>query len=235
MDRLALRLELHAELPSTQDRARALVAAGADAHGVVVRAEAQSAGRGRRERDWASPPGGSYQTLIVREPEGAPAPRALTVLVGVALAEAFGRYGAAVRVKWPNDLFLGGRKLGGVLAERHRGHLLLGVGVNVANEVPDGAAALRGWDPEGVGMIVLEGLQDALGDLAGRRRELVARHGRVDALAGARVRVREGGELLEGAAAGVTEEGCLRVRLAPGRVVRCCAGRIEAWSPPDAP
>lgn len=225
---LSLRLERHALLPSTQDRARELVDAGGDAHGRVVRADAQSAGRGQRARDWTSAPGGSYQTLVAREPDGSPAPRSLAVAVGVAVAETFGRYGAGVRVKWPNDLWLGGRKLGGVLVERHRGHLLLGVGVNVANPVPDGAAALRGWDVDAVSMIVLEGLQEALARLDENAVEadLPARHARVDALAGATVRVRDGETLLEGHAAGVTTDGCLRVRVAPGRVVRSCAGRI---------
>ena len=57
--------------------------------------------------------------------------------LAVGLAETFPTYGARVGIKWPNDILYKGRKLGGILAEHARGHLLVGVGVNVNNRVPE--------------------------------------------------------------------------------------------------
>ena len=92
--------------------------------GAVVIADAQTAGRGRRGRDWFSPAGsGLYISVVLapgqsRHDGGARATRLVTLAAGVALAEAIGAAtGLAVDVKWPNDLYLARRKLAGILAE----------------------------------------------------------------------------------------------------------------------
>ncbi|MBI5575031.1 MAG: biotin--[acetyl-CoA-carboxylase] ligase [Deltaproteobacteria bacterium] len=129
---------------STTDstNSRALDLAGKDApHGTVVCADAQTAGRGRLGRKWESPPGTNlYLSLLLRPPvEPAHAP-CLTLVTAVALAMAVEEAASlAAELKWPNDLYLEGRKAAGILAEttaepdRLR-HVVIGVGLNVNAE-----------------------------------------------------------------------------------------------------
>jgi BirA family biotin operon repressor/biotin-[acetyl-CoA-carboxylase] ligase len=133
----------HASVPSTMDVAAALAADGA-AHGVVVAAEEQTAGRGRRGSTWSSPPGaGLYFSLIARPSAFAkasasatatadrsadkqvPTPKSqaptlslLTLAAGVGVREGIAAAsGLSADLKWPNDVMVGRRKLAGILAE----------------------------------------------------------------------------------------------------------------------
>ncbi len=125
------------EVDSTNREARRLAAQGA-AHGTLVLADAQRAGRGRRGRGWISPAGeGIFMTLILR-PEGAPARMAkLSLATALAAARAIGEEtGLDARIKWPNDIVIGGRKVCGILLEMDAGDgcvrsVVAGVGINV--------------------------------------------------------------------------------------------------------
>ena len=99
------------EVGSTQDEARRLLGSGDARPGHVVVADEQRAGRGRFGRDWLSPTGGLYATFLL---EGDPA---IAVASGVAVAQALTRLGVDARLKWPNDVLVEGRKLGGILIE----------------------------------------------------------------------------------------------------------------------
>jgi BirA family biotin operon repressor/biotin-[acetyl-CoA-carboxylase] ligase len=123
------------------DLAAALVGDGA-AHGVVVAAEQQTAGRGRRGSTWVSPPGaGLYFSLIVRSPEALPKADhtlpLLTLAAGVAVCDGIAAAsGLRPDLKWPNDLLVGKRKLAGILAEgigigTPGQAVIVGVGVNL--------------------------------------------------------------------------------------------------------
>lgn len=127
-----------AAVASTNDEARALALAGA-AHGTAVLAAAQTRGRGTKGRAWHSAPGlGLYVSFVLRGPDGGPVPfpHVLPLAVGLAAAEAVREASGLVpRLKWPNDLVLGGRKLGGVLCEAvtgpaGTGFVVAGVGIN---------------------------------------------------------------------------------------------------------
>lgn len=134
---------------STMDEAHALASAGAPA-GTLVIADEQTAGRGRSGNVWQSEPGlGIWLTLIER-PVDTEAVDVLSIRLGLAIADALEPFADGdIRVKWPNDLFIGTRKLAGILVEaRWREGAIdwvaIGVGVNV--RVPPGnsiAAALR--------------------------------------------------------------------------------------------
>ncbi len=104
--------------------------------GVWLRAEQQTAGRGRQGRPWQSPPGNLYASTIVRiGPEDPPA-AGLALLAGVVLEEAVRAALASpsgLRLKWPNDLLLDDAKLSGILLERGGTHVIVGIGVNVAH------------------------------------------------------------------------------------------------------
>lgn len=112
---------------STQDAARDLPI------GSIVVAEHQAAGRGRMNRRWEAPPGTALLASFVLRPNPI-----LSLAAGVAAAEACG---PEVRLKWPNDLLLDGRKLGGILVEASPTKAVCGIGINLS-WAPDGAARL---------------------------------------------------------------------------------------------
>lgn len=133
-------LELHATIDSTNSRAKALAAQGAP-HGTLVCARAQTGGRGRFGRPFYSPAdGGVYMSFLLRP--RLPAERAvlLTSMTAVAVARAIERLAEVeVKIKWVNDLFIGGKKVCGILCEAgmdfESGQLdyaVAGVGVNTA-------------------------------------------------------------------------------------------------------
>ena len=102
--------------------------------GLVLVAEEQTAGRGRLGRTWTAPARSGLTFSVLLRPE-APAARFgwLPLLAGLAAAEAVSVVAELdVRLKWPNDLLVGDRKLAGVLAERVAGAVVLGVGLNVS-------------------------------------------------------------------------------------------------------
>lgn len=116
-----------ARTPSTQAAARFLPL------DTVVVADFQSAGRGRFNRVWEAPAGtGLHATFVL------PQRHLALFCAGVATAEACG---SAVRLKWPNDLLLGERKAGGLLADQHDDRCLVGIGINLSWS-PPGAALL---------------------------------------------------------------------------------------------
>lgn len=129
-------IELHRETDSTNTLAMAAAARGA-AEGTVVLAETQRAGRGRLGRSWCSPPGNVYLSVVLRPPVPVVRAPLITLMGAVAVASAVRRLpGLAAAIKWPNDIFLSGKKTAGLLTEmsaepdRIR-HIALGIGVNV--------------------------------------------------------------------------------------------------------
>lgn len=113
------------------------IAQGGAAEGVVVIAESQTAGRGRLGRGWVSPPGNIYMSVILRPqlpPHKAPL---VTLAAAVAAAVAVRKSsGVIAEIKWPNDILVRGRKIGGILTEMSAEpervkHIILGMGINV--------------------------------------------------------------------------------------------------------
>ena len=141
---------------STNDLAIRLADAGAR-EGTTLLAEVQTAGRGRRGREWFSPPGAGIYVSVILRPLLDDAQRSsmwltsgLTLVCGVALAEGVrASTGLQVELKWPNDLVFERRKLAGILAEmatlgpeRSRPAVVLGIGINVrATAYPQKLAA----------------------------------------------------------------------------------------------
>jgi BirA family transcriptional regulator, biotin operon repressor / biotin---[acetyl-CoA-carboxylase] ligase len=120
----------HRVTDSTNERARALAAAGAP-HGTLVTAGEQTAGRGRQGRAWTAAPGTSLLlSLILHNPT-----HALPLAAAVAVCESLPVDAA---IKWPNDIWIGGRKVAGILVEGRpqEGWAVLGIGVNVSAAPP---------------------------------------------------------------------------------------------------
>jgi len=142
-------LHWYEELGSTSDRAKELADEGAE-HGTVVIAEAQTAGRGRRGRAWASPARRNLYFSVILRPELPPA-RApeLTLVASIALCDALRQAGVNAGIKWPNDLLASEKKIAGILtelaAEPDRVHwVVLGAGINVNARAEDFPEELRG-------------------------------------------------------------------------------------------
>ncbi|HIJ37518.1 MAG TPA: biotin--[acetyl-CoA-carboxylase] ligase [Rhodospirillaceae bacterium] len=143
---------------STNDEVKRRAAAGAQ-HGLVVMASSQTAGRGRRGRQWESPPGNLHCSLLIDPgPNPGLAPQ-LAFVAAVALQSALAELlpAKSIQVKWPNDILCGGHKIAGMLLELASPWVVLGVGVDIA-EAPSGvlypATSLRrhgsGAEPEDV-------------------------------------------------------------------------------------
>jgi BirA family transcriptional regulator, biotin operon repressor / biotin---[acetyl-CoA-carboxylase] ligase len=133
---------LYQKIGSTNDEAKRLAESGAG-EGLMVVAEEQTAGRGRMARRWLTPPGTALAfSLILRPPLLARLAPRLTMWAGLAVCEAIEQTtGLRAGLKWPNDVLLSGRKLGGILVEGAlRGEALdyavLGIGLNVSWSPP---------------------------------------------------------------------------------------------------
>ncbi len=143
-------IHYHPLLASTNTEARRLAEEGAPG-GTVVLADRQSAGRGRRGRLWHSPPGkGIYFSLVLRPPGFSPAAAApVTLATAVAVARCLRKKtGLSVSVKWPNDLLMGTKKIGGILTEARISeqallYIVLGIGLNVNHREADFPEELR--------------------------------------------------------------------------------------------
>ena len=129
-----------AQTGSTNADLIALARAGAVEQGFWLRAERQTAGRGRQGRAWISPPGNFYGSTLVRLRSGDPAAATLGFVAAVALSEvAASLIPQATVLKWPNDLLIDGAKLSGILLERTDDAVVVGIGVNLAHhpDLPD--------------------------------------------------------------------------------------------------
>lgn len=196
----------HAVTDSTNERAKDLAAAGA-AHGTLVTAGEQTAGRGRQGRGWVAPPDSSVlMSLVVREFDPL-----LSLRAAVAVAETVG----SEEIKWPNDVWLGGRKVAGILVEGRpaEGWAVLGIGVNVLPvEFPTELSAVALDDGRSVSD-VLSALLVSL-DRWLRADEVLPAWRRRDALRERDVSW-DGGS---GVAAGIDDSGALLVDTADGQL-----------------
>jgi len=192
------------ELDSTNRVAAELARSGA-ADGLVVGADHQTAGRGRRGRTWESRPGASLLVSVVLRP----APALATLAAGVAAAEACEAVVAGpVHLKWPNDVMSAGGKLGGILSELVGEAVVVGLGLNLG-WAPPGAACL-GADVDRDRL--LEAWLSALDEPS----DVLSRYRARCSTLGHRVRVELPGERVEGTAHAVDAQGRLMV---DGRVI----------------
>jgi BirA family transcriptional regulator, biotin operon repressor / biotin---[acetyl-CoA-carboxylase] ligase len=135
------RLYQYDRVGSTMDVIHQLAEDGAEAGTMVVAGE-QLEGRGSRGRTWHSPPGGLWLSALFRPPATGGI-EVMSLRVGLAVADALEPLvSLPIQVKWPNDLMLGERKVGGILCEARwqggaLGWVAIGVGVNVRNRVPE--------------------------------------------------------------------------------------------------
>ena len=243
-------VEHHAVLDSTNTRAKALVEAGAAAAGLLVLADEQTAGRGQRGATWHTVPGRSLAlSLVVPRPE-VERPGRLPLLAALATAHALEGAGSPpVAIKWPNDLYVADRKVGGLLLEtasdpEGRPFLVAGLGVNLSLRPGDLPAELgeRAGDcglpvdrptREALGSAFAAGFEEALAQLGtAADRARGEEYRRRSWLVGRRVRLAVQGRPEDVELADVTPDGDLV--LADGRRLRGEHCRILPEGPADA-
>jgi BirA family biotin operon repressor/biotin-[acetyl-CoA-carboxylase] ligase len=173
-------------------------------------ADEQTAGRGRFGRAWLSPAGGLYATFIVaRHP-------AIQLVSGVAVLRALARFGIDVRLKWPNDLVIDGRKLAGILVELAGDVALIGIGVNLEEAPLETATSLRAVGAATRRGELIVAMWEELGRAVASEDVLTTYRERLTTLGRPVVVALEGGEAVEGKAVDVDVQGRLLVETASG-------------------
>lgn len=228
----------HTTTPSTMDVAREVAAQGAQ-HGTLVFAEEQTAGRGRRGRSFYSPANQNlYFTFVLRLPLAVH--RRLPVILPLAVARAIRERGLAAQIKWPNDIWINGRKVCGMLIDgelTYNGGLAFpGIGINVngdPNENPDLAGLATSLSLELGHETSREQLLGAVCNhlerlLSVAQPVLVAEYRELSCTLGREVTVAPAaGEPYEARALSISEDGELMVRRSDGLVVAVNAADVS--------
>lgn len=241
---LAREIVVFAETASTNDSAMQRGRQGA-AGGLVIFAERQTAGRGRFGRAWASASHrGLWFSLLLRPTIPYAAWPRLTTWAAVSLAATIeNSLGLPAAIKWPNDIYLTGRKIAGILAEsgvdvNGQPFAVVGIGVNVNQNAGDFPPELAG-KAASLGMVtsrfidrptlaanLLRELDARLPQLASAFPEMIAEASRRSLLLGRWVQVQSGHSIIEGRAEELDSEGQLLLRGADGSLNRLSAGEV---------
>ncbi len=242
--RLGRTVLFYESIGSTNDVARAQAVAGA-AEGLLVVADEQTAGRGRGPgRTWWAPAGSSLLlSLLLRPPLPATLAQQAAMCLGLGAVEGIARVtGLAPRLKWPNDVLLAGRKLGGMLAEMELAGdrlawLVLGLGLNVnldlsaagpalaADAISLSAALGRPAPRPALLAAILAATEAWYERLLAGETPRPAWAAALDTL-GRHVTVTQPGRIVQGLAAGVDDNGALLVQTAAGEQVTIWAGDV---------
>jgi BirA family biotin operon repressor/biotin-[acetyl-CoA-carboxylase] ligase len=228
------RLFRYERVGSTMDVIHQLAAEGAETGTVVVAGE-QLDGRGSRGRPWHSPPGGLWLSVLHRPP-AAGGIEVASLRVGLAIADAVEPFvSCPIQLKWPNDLMLGERKVGGILCEARwqggtLGWVAVGIGLNVRNHIPTElrrhAVSLNQERAEITIEDIVGPIVTALRrvDLRAERLSAVelSQFARRDWLSGREIRAP-----LSGTVVGLSDDGALLVRTAAGSATPLRSGSVE--------
>ena len=218
---LSRRIILFDAIGSTNTAALSSATAGAGGEALII-ADEQSSGKGRKGRRWLSSRGKSLTFSLLLSP--ARAAEGLTAIMALAVVEALGHFVSGLAIKWPNDIYLKGRKLGGILAESRDEHVVLGLGLNInqtvrelPTEIADEAISMRiASRKEFDRGIVLCRLLEEFERLYDRLQEtgFAPFRGEIERrllYRGEAVVIDGGGTPLEGRMLGITNEGFLRL------------------------
>jgi BirA family biotin operon repressor/biotin-[acetyl-CoA-carboxylase] ligase len=231
--RFGCALRLMAEVDSTIDAAREWLAEGGPEGGAVI-ADRQRRGRGKLHRAWAAPEGGLWLSLMARPDLEASHAGRLGVVMALAAAEAVGAVAEVnVQLKWPNDLLLDGRKLGGVLVEAEHAQgrvatavLSLGLNANfplraLPEELWESATTLleatgRPHRLEAIAARLMESMERWWPSVLGDGVALAQQWRERDALWRRDIVVEAGAEAIRGEANGIDPDGALLLLAAGG-------------------
>ena len=254
-------LHLFDELVSTNITAHEMALSGVP-EGTVIIADSQSEGRGRRGRPWFSPPGDNIYTSVILHPPLAPekAPQ-LTLLAAVALADTISFFlseagqtvsGLKAKIKWPNDILIGGKKCAGILTEMKADagevqYVVLGVGINVnldPQQLPEEISAIATSLSSATGQDFRRGpiIQTLYRNMENCYKRYLSegfpfireRWNNLSAMNGQSVRAaspsNKNSAYEEGLALGINDRGALEMRQKDGRIIEISAGEITLAS-----
>jgi BirA family transcriptional regulator, biotin operon repressor / biotin---[acetyl-CoA-carboxylase] ligase len=243
-----------ATCPSTNTWA---AAHGADlAHGAVVFTPCQTAGRGQWGRSWIAPTGGLTASFVLRSAIPIGQLGQISLLAGLAVIQALEQLApelsSRLQIKWPNDIWLDGRKLAGILSEVTDGVVIVGIGLNrqadfAATALADGLRPTGGHRAISLHevlptlpseMLLLETLRSQLLDLAGAlpsptgqlKVEWVRSINQRDLLRDRTITVQLGTETLVGVGLGIDWQGGYQLRLLDGTLKSLRSGQIVSWA-----
>ena len=229
-------------LPSTSQYAAAAAREGAG-HLYTVVAESQSAGRGRMERSFFSPPGGLYFSTVLRTPLTPAEYGAVTPFAALAVRRALYKIcGVTAQIKWVNDLLVEGRKVCGILAESGvdsagRPYIILGIGINTGNTAfPPALCESAGSVPCCEREMLLQEILAQLNSVTREIREghWLSEYRDASAVLGRRVRVFSGSESYLAIPLDILPSGALLVRDENGKTHTLCGGEISLRLTQDA-
>lgn len=211
-ERIVKRIYYYPETDSTNNRARNLES------GSFVIARRQLSGKGRLGREWMSEKGGLYFSFVLEPPFGVEDVPKITLTAGVAVAESLADFNA--KLKWPNDVLIHGKKVCGILSEIsgevERLKIIVGVGINVKNPVPEGATNLAAFNPEVSLNEVLKEVVRSFIDYydrlcSGKWEEIRQRWIELSDTIGKKVKVNVAGKIYSGKAIGLDVDGGLLI------------------------
>lgn len=236
---IAKQIHYYDSLDSTQDSVWKLGLAG-EPEGTVVFAERQTKGKGRLARKWISPSGGIYFSLLLR-PEFLLLGEVSQISLVIALAaiKAIKKVtGVSCQVKWPNDIILSGKKLGGVLCEINAetdkvNFIVVGVGININSKdlPPEAISLLLNTRKRFRRVEIAKAILSEIEDCYQRARKdkfssLLKQWSKFCILWGKRIRVKIFDRIIEGEAQGIDERGYLLLRSNNGLISKLSAGDI---------
>jgi len=232
---LEQRIHYFPEIGSTMEVARELAKRGAR-EGTIVIAEAQTCGRGRLSREWLSPQGGIYFSLVLR-PRISPAyaPR-INLMASVAVASTIRKlFGLKAELKWPNDVLIEGRKVCGILAEMDAemdvvNFVNVGIGINANTSIPQFAKTATSLkDVLGREISRKEFLSVLLGEIERQQAllmeaDLLKEWKKISGTLNKYVRILSPGEVIVGQAIDIDTTGALIIRKSSGSLEKALAG-----------
>jgi len=226
------------ECTSTQDIAEELAKSGAPEGSVIV-AEKQTRGRGRFSREWFSGEGGLWFTVLLK-PKVVNNLQLISLAMGTAVAESIKKLlKINVGLKWPNDVVYKGKKLAGILVEGKVEadvikYILVGVGVNINNKIPDELKDIATSISEILGFKiprapVLKGILESFAKyyisiLHGKHEYVIKEWKKHTVTLNRRVVVKFINEVIEGIATGIGKDGSLIIRCSDGSIKKAYAG-----------
>ncbi|WP_048055239.1 biotin--[acetyl-CoA-carboxylase] ligase [Pyrococcus sp. NA2] len=195
--------------------------------GTVIVADRQIKGRGRLGRKWESPEGGLWMSVVLKPRVSANDLPKLVFLGALSVIDVLKEFAIEGRIKWPNDVLVNYRKISGILVEGRGDNFVLGIGLNVNNEVPEGATSIKAELGTEVSLtdifkkLVLS--LDELYSLFLKSPSRILELARENMILGVRVRVGN----IEGIAEDVDDFGALIVRLDTGETRRVVHGDVS--------
>jgi BirA family biotin operon repressor/biotin-[acetyl-CoA-carboxylase] ligase len=234
MNRIPWNLQTVGDIPSTNDRA------AAEPAWTAIRADSQSHSRGRQNRPWSSQPGGLWVSAVVPLTQHQANASVLPIIAGLSVIRALTDYNLpGLRLRWPNDVMVRDRKLGGILVERFQpDRVVIGIGLNVRNHPEEddptlaniaiSLDALLAMPPQIPSLTdrILHEIQIAVQELA--TRGFIPFLQEIDSLwhGQRQVTVLVDDETVHGLFLGIDSEGNPRLQQSDGQVTVCSAAHI---------